>query len=428
MSQAEGVVKFIRGAAQSAGAASVVPDAELVRRFVTGRDEQAFRALMSRYGPMVWAVCRRLSRNHHDAEDAFQATLLIFARKAGTLHARAAIGSWLHGVACRVAVRHRSSRRVESAETDPANGPPGGSLDELTVREAEAALHEDLARLPEKYRAPLVLCCLEGLSRDEAATRLGWPANRVKHGLERGRDLLRLRLSRRGVALGIPLLTSVLAPPAGAVPPVLVEAAARLASGSVPPAAVLSLVTGVTRTMWLSKWMGAAVCVTALLLTTGGTIAAILADKAEVPAPTAKAAPAGAPVLPPPAPPKEQKPAWDVAAEFLRLALDSRTDEALKRCVPGAVSSEKIQELRDIGYKEARLTAVLLNDTRAEAVLQKHTPPGGGRKVEGHLILMLVKEAEGPWQVKDIDFRDAERVEAILEDYLAGKYDDTATK
>ncbi len=86
----------------------------------------------------------------------------------------------------------------------------------MTVREAEAALHDELARLPEKYRGPLVLCCLDGLSRDEAAARLAWPANRVKHGLERGRELLRARLARRGIALGLPLLLNLLATPARA--------------------------------------------------------------------------------------------------------------------------------------------------------------------------------------------------------------------
>jgi len=86
------------------------------------------------------------------------------------------------------------------------------------VREAEAALHEELARLPEKYRAPLVLCCLDGLSRDEAATRLGWSANQVKHGLEQGRELLRARLARRGIVFGLSLLTGALASPASASP------------------------------------------------------------------------------------------------------------------------------------------------------------------------------------------------------------------
>ena len=124
MSQADGVARFIRGAA-GAGAADV-PDAELVRRFAAAGDEQAFRALVARYGPVVWAVCRRLVRNHHDAEDAFQATLLVFARKARDLRAGAAVGGWLHAVAYRVASRVRSTRRAEPADTEPADGPPGG--------------------------------------------------------------------------------------------------------------------------------------------------------------------------------------------------------------------------------------------------------------------------------------------------------------
>src|SRR5262249_13439058 len=156
-----------------------------------------------------------------------------------------------YGVAYRVASRVRASRRAEAVESDPADS-AHSALDELTVREAEAALHEELARLPEKYRAPLVLCCLEGLSRDEAAERLGWPANRAKHGLEQGRELLRARLARRGVVLGVPLITALLAAPARAVPPELLEAAVRHATGTAPPAALSSLATGVTRTMWIA--------------------------------------------------------------------------------------------------------------------------------------------------------------------------------
>src|SRR5262245_19179282 len=99
MSQAEGVVKFIRDAAHTSAGAGDVPDTELVRRFADSRDEHAFRAIVSRYGPVVWAVCRRLVRNHHDAEDAFQATFLVFAKKAGGLRTGEAVAGWLYAVA-----------------------------------------------------------------------------------------------------------------------------------------------------------------------------------------------------------------------------------------------------------------------------------------------------------------------------------------
>ncbi|QJW97884.1 hypothetical protein FTUN_5464 [Frigoriglobus tundricola] len=124
MFQAEGVARFIRGPVQ-AGACDGVPDAELLRRFASAGDEQAFRTLVLRYGPVVWAVCRRLTRDHHAAEDAFQATFLVFARKAGGLRTGAAVGGWLHAVAWRVASRGRArgapSRRISNRPAaDPA--------------------------------------------------------------------------------------------------------------------------------------------------------------------------------------------------------------------------------------------------------------------------------------------------------------------
>jgi hypothetical protein len=151
--------------------------------------------------------------------------------------------------------------------------------------------------------------------------------------------------------------------------------------------------------MWQTKWKWAIACCAALVLP-GGTYAA-----------------------PPAKPATEQQPAWDVAREFLQLAQDGKTDEALKRCVPGTVSANKIKELLAIGYKETKITAVLINDRRAEVVLQKHAAEEDGKKLEGHLILMLVRKGDGPWQVKDIDFRDADRVKTLLESYLNGKYD-----
>ena len=245
------VVRFIRARADAC--AEGPPDAELVRRFAAHSDEQAFRLLVARHAPVVWAVCRKMLRNHHDAEDAFQATFLVFARGAHGIRSGAAVGGWLCGVAGRVAARVRSQPRPDSATDEPADGHPDGALGDLTVREAEAILYEELARLPEKYRDAVVLCCLEGLSRDEAATRLGWTENQVKNCLEQGRERLRSRLARRGIALGVPMLTTLLAPPASAAPPVL-----ALATGTQPPAAISSLAHGVTRTMWIAKWKWAA--------------------------------------------------------------------------------------------------------------------------------------------------------------------------
>lgn len=421
MSRPNGVVNFIRDAA-STGAVNV-PDAELVQRFASGGDEQAFRAIVARYGPIVWSVCRRVTGDHHLAEDAFQATLLVFARKAGALRAGAAVGGWLHAVAYRVALRARSAPRAESSGTEPADGPPGGALDELTVREAETALHDELARLPEKYRVPLVLCCLDGLSRDEAATRLGWSVNRVKHGLEQGRELLRVRLARRGIVLGVPLLTGALAAPASAVPPPLTEATVRHATGAIaPPAAIHSLANGVTRTMWVANWKWAVAGCAALVLT-GGALAAILRPAPEAPpAPTAGPLFARAPA-PVPEPKKEPpKLAWEVAAEYLSFITSGRPDAALKL---GDNLERHVKEIQTSGLGSAKVAMILVNDSRVMVVTNRaklKRQPNAEPTDEHVTVTLERKDATSPWRVIESDIADEKKVLRESQNYLANKF------
>ena len=176
-------------------------DAQLLERFVAGRDETAFEALIARHGRAVQAVCRDVLRDPHDAEDAFQATFLILARKAGSLWVGDSLAAWLHRVARRVAVEanRRKARRRAVEKT-------GLDIDTARVdspspwRILTSVLHEEIDRLPEKYRAPIILCDLEELTRDEAAGRLGWPPGTVAGRLARARALLRDRLVRRGQA------------------------------------------------------------------------------------------------------------------------------------------------------------------------------------------------------------------------------------
>jgi RNA polymerase sigma factor (sigma-70 family) len=181
-------------------------DAELLERFVSESDESAFAALLARHGPMVFGVCRRVLRDSNDAEDAFQATFLILARKARALRRPEALASWLYGTARRLAsAARRTESRRRQRETNGVTSavPPseGDLLDDLSARELLLALDEELARLPETYRLPLILCHLEGRTHEEAARLLGWTAGSVKGRLERGRKQLHSRLSRRGLAL-----------------------------------------------------------------------------------------------------------------------------------------------------------------------------------------------------------------------------------
>jgi RNA polymerase sigma factor (sigma-70 family) len=426
-----GVVRFIRDAAGASLDES--PDAELVRRYAANADEQAFRLLIARHGQVVWAVCRRMLQNHHDAEDAFQATFLVLARGAGRIRSESAVGGWLCGVAARVACRTRAARRPEPVTTEPVDGHPDGALGDLTVREAEAALYEELAHLPEKYRAALVLCCLEGLTRDEAAARLGWTANRVKSCLEQGRELLRARLTRRGIALGLALLTSLLATPAGAVPPSVAETVARYATGTPPPTAISSLVIRVSQTMWITNWKWIIAGCVALALTAGGTVAAILSEAPVTPAAPTKPGPnlvlTSAPAQPPiikvqgevKVPPK---PAWDVAAEFLQLAIDGKTDKAVKLAEPRMIDERDVKKIQASGLKRVKLAMILINDERVMVVTERAQliRGGGPRPEDAHVVVTLEKKPDVPWIVRESDIRDEKWAMREMGDYLEGKF------
>jgi RNA polymerase sigma factor (sigma-70 family) len=264
----------------ASGHADKLSDGELVRRFAARHDEEAFAALVRRHGPMVLRLCRRVLHDAHAAEDAFQAVFLVLSRKAALLRRAEAVGSWLFGVATRLAWQarrqavRRQARESGSASPRPAEDP----LAELSVREAHALLGEELARLPEKYRAPLVLCYLQGLTRDEAARRLGWSVKLVKSRLQQGRERLRHRLSRRGLtwpmALVATLLTEEAAP---AVLPVgLMHATIRTATASpaTVPTPVAALAETILRGMAAAKWKAV---VGLLILLSGLTAAGMIA-------------------------------------------------------------------------------------------------------------------------------------------------------
>jgi RNA polymerase sigma factor (sigma-70 family) len=180
-------------------------DSALLARFVRHHDQCAFTALVARHGPMVYNVCRRRLGNAHAAEDAFQAAFLVLARKAGSLQ-RDSLAAWLHGVAVRIALnaRRASQRhpvREEAITADEVSDTHPDPLSQLSVRELLQVLEEEVQSLPSSYRLAVVLCCLEGLSQEEAAHRLGCTVGSVKGRLERGRARLRSLLSRRGLTL-----------------------------------------------------------------------------------------------------------------------------------------------------------------------------------------------------------------------------------
>jgi RNA polymerase sigma factor (sigma-70 family) len=184
-------------------------DADLLDRFARLRDEEAFAALVSRHGPMVLGACRRVLGDAHAAEDACQAVFLVLARKAGSVRQPDALAGWLYGVAYRVALKARGRRRGWSHESlacipEPADRRPD-PLAELTARDLLAVLEQEVQQLPEPYRLPVVLCCLEGLSQEETAQRLGCTPASLRGRLERGRKRLHERLRRRGLSLSAAL-------------------------------------------------------------------------------------------------------------------------------------------------------------------------------------------------------------------------------
>src|SRR5262249_30232707 len=187
------------GADHAAG----LEDAELLERFVTKRDETAFALILRRHGPMVLNVCQRFLSNSHDCEDAFQATFGVLVRKARTLRRRKLLANWLYGVAYRTALKARSQARrrrtYQHAIREVACG--DGTSQEVSRLDLGSLLDGEVNRLPAKYRAPVILCYLEGKTFTEAAAQLGWPAGTVAGRLARARQLLRKRLERRDRAL-----------------------------------------------------------------------------------------------------------------------------------------------------------------------------------------------------------------------------------
>jgi len=187
------------------------PAVELLDRFVARHDEADFAALLECFGPLVWSVCVRVTGDEHDAADAFQSTFLVLATKAGSVRNQRAIGSWLYGVAYRVARKiQRSADRRCAHERQVRTMPSTDPAVEVSWREVCSVLDEALHDLPEKYRTPLVLCYLEGKTNEQAARELGWPVGSMSRHLTRGRELLRGQLCRRGVTLSGPLLATVL--------------------------------------------------------------------------------------------------------------------------------------------------------------------------------------------------------------------------
>jgi C-terminal peptidase prc len=256
-------------------------DRQLLDRFTTAADESAFAILVERHGPLVWGVCRRLLARHHDAEDIFQATFLVLARKAPAVRWTDSVGGWLHEVAYRLSTeaRFKSARRhfhEQKAGQEQATARESRSA----TQELCALVDEQLHRLPEKLRVPVLLCYLEGLTRDQAARQLGWSLRTLDRRLAQGRELLRRRLIQQGVTLSAGLLVPVLtaSSASAALPTALksatVQAAGAFTAGDSATIAGGALAKAYLKGMTMLRWKWAAVVCLSLGLTAGGGLLA----------------------------------------------------------------------------------------------------------------------------------------------------------
>jgi RNA polymerase sigma factor (sigma-70 family) len=308
-SQISGVLQRLRRVLLLRDGAGLT-DGQLLEDYISRGEEAALGVLVRRHGPMVWGVCRRVLRNHHDAEDAFQATFLVLVRRAASIVPREMVANWLYGVAHQTALKARATAAKRMQRERQVTEMPEPAVAEQDVwHDVRPLLDQELSRLPEKYRVVIVLCDLERKTRKEAARQLGVPEGTIAGWLARARRMLAKRFGRRGVVLSAGVLATVIsqnAASAAAPAPVLfstIQAVSLFAAGQAAAAGVISvqvatLTEGVLKTMVLSKGKLALFAALVIgLMTAGwgiyGTQAAErsaqLADKPAQPAPGAPA-------------------------------------------------------------------------------------------------------------------------------------------
>jgi RNA polymerase sigma factor (sigma-70 family) len=351
-------------------------DRELLRRFVERRDQDAFVVLVRRHGALVLGVGLRVLGRRQDAEDVSQATFLILARKARTTAWRESVAPWLYDVARRLAMKARKAadrRRVRERQAEPR--PTPDALADITLRDLQTMLDEELARLPHNLRAPLVLCCLEGKTRDEAARCLAVPLSTVISRLLEGRELLRRRLAHRGVPLAMAVagFTLLSEPAHAALPAPLVAATARAAlevlagrvGAGVVSAPVAALVNGGMHAMFLMKLKTAAVVVVATCLLAVGatTLTQGAAGQAQVSAPEKSSAP----VVPAGGDKKAAGPRKAALDRALQIAReldpkDTRWPEEKVRLLAGIAAAQARAGDRDAAGKTFQLALDLVKD------------------------------------------------------------------
>jgi RNA polymerase sigma factor (sigma-70 family) len=367
----------------------------LLDRFVMHRDEAAFEAIVARHGPMVLGVCRRVLDDPEDIEDAFQATFLVLVRKAGSLRNRDLLANWLYGVAHRVAVRARANtyrRRLRERPGCEEAAMAGESRDDLA--ELRAVLDDEMSHLPDRLRAVVVLCDLEGVPQEDVARQLGCPVGTIKSRLSRARARLRGRLVRRGIAPSCLPAGTLIAPETAsvAVPAALSAATIRaglgFAAGAAISAPIAALVGDVVRSMTMTKVYVAATGLLASILAVVGTLAITATMAHDDPPPVAAPVP-----LPTPATLRRALKTWWDGIETLEFReVESPADKIGRPVQSGRRAVVEVALGR--GDRRAVMHGTLEPDGHVRVAQEKRD--------NGHTQIYLMSNAETPDKITDV--------------------------
>ena len=424
-------------------------DGQLLGSFIDQKDEAAFEALVRRHAPMVFGVCRRVVGNHHDAEDAFQATFLVLARKASSVRPRERVANWLHGVALRTATKARATitkRWHREKQVTEMPEPEAAQKDQW--RDLQPLLDQELNGLPENYRLPILLCDLEGKTIKDAAQQLGWPQGSLAGRLARGRKRLAKRLASRGVVLSAGSLAAVVSQnvASAGVPTSLlsstVKAAAMIAAGQatvagVVPAKVAVLTEGVLKTMLLTKLKIVAVLLVVAAL--GGTAGVICRTQAEEPLDTQQAQEKPTPKAENGKPKDQKGPAAEVELRKAEADLEQAKAEREMANI-NLQQAEKDQKRADFLYTVAKkrfddltLQAPLNLDfgTVTDAGRKKDAPKTDLDRLQGIWSVVSIEEGGKPAKLEKAVFMvDGKRAcwQTSESEMLGGLYLDPASK
>lgn len=409
-------------------------DGQLLTCFIERRDEAAFEELVRLHGPMVLGVCRRVLGDTPDVEDAFQATFLVLVRKAASLTRREGVANWLYGVAFRTARQAKVRLGRRFAREKQVKDMPEKIQPEPVEQDWELLLDEELNRLPEKYRQPIVLCDLESRSRKEVAQQLQIPEGTLSSRLATARRMLRKRLAGRGLVLTGSGLGAALTQSAASasVPLPLVAstvkaatfvAASQTIAGGMISAKIASLTDGVLKAMLLAKIKnGVVVLLVAAVLGSGTSMVAyrtmaLATERIVIEEERKPSLQTTDNFKPPEQVEDRQKEKEDRTAEtvdekeirrtieaFLTSALAGRVKEARALTRPGKISEEQVKGLRNLGMKKPRLVKLRLGSTDASAVTEKATVSDVDGQREGHLLLTLDKK-ENRWVLSGMEFQ-----------------------